>query len=125
MLAGQAVQLQGAEVNAPRDLSEAREELRVAELQADAAMRGESIAQAGIRRARDAMQRARPNLPGEAWRKLTPDVRQLLIAMATDRRDAQAAAQLPWAQLSDDERLCVGALAREWRRQLDLSGWLR
>lgn len=109
----------------PRDLGPNHDALRVAELMADAALHGETIAQAGMRRARDAMQRARPNLPSEAWRRMSTEVRQLLVAMATDRRDPDAAALLPWSQLTEEERLSVGVLAREWRRQLDGAGWLR
>lgn len=114
-------------MNAPRDLGQAHAELRTAELQADAAMHGETVAQAAIRRCRETLNKGRPRggITGEKWRLITPELRQMLAAMATNRTDPEAVAVMPWEQLSADEKLSIGSLARDWRRQLDGAGWLR
>lgn len=101
------------------------------EVQALAALRGVSVQVAAVAKGRDALNRQAESrgvsggLFGQAWRRMAPELRQVLIALGTDRRDTEAAAALPWAQLSADERIAVGALARDWRRQLETAGWLR
>jgi len=113
-------------LNAPRDLGASHDELRTAELQADAALNGETVARAAVRRARAALDAQRPGgVSGATWRAMSLQVRELLVSMATTRRDVEAAALTPWQQLPDEERQCIGSLAREWRRQLEGAGWLR
>ena len=113
-------------MNAPRDpgLSSA---LLQAELQADAAMHSDGIRQAAVRRARATLnaQHGRGGITAAVWRSISPELRQVLCTMATARRDVEAAAATPWAQLSDDERICIGSLARQWRRELEGAAWLR
>lgn len=104
--------------------------LTVDELRADAALHGETVQQAAIRRCRDvceaaARRRGRGGLGGEQWRRMAPELRQVLVAMATDRRDPESAALLPWDQLTPDERIAIGSTARDWKRQLEGAGWLR
>lgn len=112
---------------APRDLSAAHAEMRTAELQADAALHGETIAQAGIRRARDAIDRGRKGGPvsGQMWRRMSVELRAVVLSQASERAEPLEAAAMPWEQLSEAEKLTVGSLARQWRRELDGAGWLR
>ena len=108
----------------PRDLQAAADALRVAELQADAAMHGETIAQAGIRRARAALNRD-GRVSAAAWKSMTVHTRTILVTMNTSRHDAERAALGGWDQFSDSEQCAIGAAARQWRRELEGASWLR
>jgi hypothetical protein len=101
------------------------------ELQALAALRGVNERVASVARAREALNAQAKGrgvvggLGGQAWRRMAPELRQVLLSLATDRPNVEAAAAMPWEQMSEVERLSIGVLAREWKRQIDGAGWLR
>lgn len=110
-------------MNAPRDLGGLSLEL-------DAAMHGESIAAAAMRRCRAAMDRGQtakgsPPMAAQAWRAMSVHMREILVSMATDRKDPQRDACQAWGSFTDAERAALGATAREWHRQTQGAQWLR
>lgn len=96
------------------------------ELRADAALHGETIAQAAVRRARAAIEAHRPvKLSAQTWRRMSSELRAVLVSLGTARRDVDACDGMQWEQFSEAERVAMGAMAREFRRQLEGAGWLR
>lgn len=97
-----------------------------ASLQVEAQARGETIAQAAIRRAREGVQRGGGGgLAARAWRDTPYHVRQALIAFCTDRQDVELSAHRGWADFTPDERARIGATARTWAKGLQGAGFLR
>jgi hypothetical protein len=114
-------------VNAPAS-PEAAEAIRLAELRAEAALRAETLPQAALRRCRDAVDAGRAterSIASTTWRALSLDLRRVLVALCTDVRDMDAAANAAWHSFTVDERRRMGAVARDWRRNLERAGWLR
>ena len=96
-------------MNAPRDLSGILAEL------------GQAPAvepwRAGLLAAR-ARIACSPSRAAGIWRDLPRSMRELLVSMATDRTDPEAAAPQAWQGFTPRERAAVGALARTWLQQL-------
>lgn len=114
-------------MSAPLSTS-AAEALRHAEFMAEAAMRGETPHQAGMRRCWDAVKRnSKRSSPGAiSWRLLSEDLRRLLLTMCTNRDKLDFVVHEPWESFTPDERLAMGSMARQWRRELDqAAGCLR
>lgn len=56
---------------------------------------------------------------GRTWRDIAPAVRTALVMLALDVvGDARDFARRPWGSYSPDEQVQLGAIAREFRRQL-------
>lgn len=108
-------------MNAPRELAAA---LDREDLHTEAALRGESLGAVALRRCRDALDRG-GHVSGAAWRQLSPALREVLLTLCTQRRDVESAALMPWAQLTADERIAIGATARTFARELKGAAWLR
>ncbi|MFY7915870.1 MAG: hypothetical protein ACOVPA_14530 [Rubrivivax sp.] len=109
----------------PEDVAQA---IRLAELRAEAALRAETLPQAALRRCRDAVDAGRAterSIASTTWRALSLDLRRVLVALCTDARDMDNAANAAWHSFSVDERRRMGAVARDWRRNLERAGWLR
>ena len=108
-------------MNAPRELSAA---LAREDLHTEAALRGETIGAAALRRCRDALDRG-GHVSASAWRGMPPALREVLLTLCTDRTDTEGAALMPWRQLTQDERNAIGATARTWAQALKGAAWLR
>jgi hypothetical protein len=95
---------------------------------AEAAAQTEELWAAGIRRCREAVERGRAqrrSVADETWARINPDLRVLMLTMASTRRDADDLALLPWSKLPEAERVAVGSYARQLERELHGAGWLR
>lgn len=103
---------------------------RLAGMRAIAAVQGVPLHRVAVESARDALERSRKArglrpLSAGAWLRLSVELRAHLLTIATDTADPMRRAQGSWNDLSADERIAVGAAAREWRRQLEDAHWLR
>jgi len=91
---------------------------------------GKSIAALALSRCRDVLD-ARP-APGASgvvssgvWRQLSPDLRAVLLTLCTERSDPHRDALQGWAAFGPDERVRIGAMARQFARDLKGAAWLR
>lgn len=104
-------------------LSEAeRTALITAELHAEAALRKVSIAQVVKDRAHRTMDES-GKVAGRVWREMDRSTRLLLVLTATELKPE--AADTPWYRIGGDDRLAIGALARQLSRDLRGAEWLR
>lgn len=115
---------------APRNLAPAAADLDADNLATVAALKGVAVWQAGIERCRAAVDRASVargagTVAAGVWRRMSPELRAMLLMSCTDVRDPMTAAAGAWGDFSEDERNTIGATAREFRRQLERAGWLR
>ena len=63
---------------------------------------------------------------GLVWREMSPQVRTALVMLAVDPEgDARDYARRPWESYPEDQRLMLGAIAREFQRALSGAGALR
>ena len=59
------------------------------------------------------------------WATRSYDARCTLIAHCTTRENIENAAAMPWSAFTDDERVRMGAMAREMERQFSGAACLR
>lgn len=112
--------------SAPRDLSASLADLQAGSLAAISALTGESIGSCAIRLCREKLERStKGGIAHGVWRRMSVNLRAYLIAECTNRSNPHGAAEQAWGDFSDDERISLGAAAREWRRQLESVGYLR
>lgn len=107
--------------------AQGRADLVIKELRIDAAIHGDGIGRAVQRRVESRFTPAQRRQfgGGAAWRQMSPELRQVLIALGTNRHDAEACAGMAWEQFKPDEQSALGSMARQWARELQNSGWLR
>lgn len=82
------------------------------------------VGDAALQRTRALLDR-RGSVSGAAWRAISPQLREVLLSLCTDRRNVDADSLMAWGQLTPDERAAIGATARTWRRELQGAAWLR
>ena len=68
---------------------------------------------------------ARCGMSSGAWRRLSISLRAYLVTECTCSSRPLEWAQQTWADFSDEERIRIGAVAREWRRALQSADALR
>lgn len=113
-------------MNATRDLGPVWSDLKAANLAAVAALHGESVAHCALRLCRESLERnTRGGVASGVWRRMSVNLRAYLIAECTNRQSPHLDALQAWGDFTDDERISLGAAAREWRRQTDGAGYLR
>lgn len=111
-------------MTAPRNLAATFADINAATPMAAAAMTGEPVGAATLRRIRASLNDG-GKLSQERWRSMPLEVRELILTMACpDLDDVKAAAWLPWPSLTEDQRAKAGAYARWLRKMLDGSAWL-
>ena len=75
---------------------------------------------------RDSLAAREHDPAGRAWREIGPQVRTALVMLALDvEGDHREYARRPWASYSDSERAALGAIARQFSRELAGAGVLR
>lgn len=62
--------------------------------------------------------------PGSTWARMSLPTRKLLVSIATDRRDADAAARMAWEAFTPEERRELRHLACTLRDELNAAGGL-
>jgi len=108
----------------------AYDDFAVENLRAAAAVRGMTIAQLATARCMAKVEEKRvaagaQPISSGTWRCMSVELRAHLLTVATERADPLRDAAQGWSDFNQDEQIAIGALAREWRRQLVNAGWLR